>query len=382
RPGEHRRHRSRLLPGHRARLRRRRRGRDAHRQGDPARRAGSHRCQLPPALRPAALRGRVEHRRHRRAEASLARLERRRDRGSQGAGRRRRRLHLVAAVRPRRLEHAVAGAERLRVPRRALPSAPEHCRQATDRGGGRLQAAGKGRSGGGDPMKKIVMLLSLASLCGGAALASTYTNPVIAPVAADPSLIRAPDGTWYLYATQDRWDDGVEHYLPIFRSADLVTWEFVGDVFVFPPRWKSQGFLWAPDISLVGDTYHLYYSYSTWGDPNPCIGLATSRTPEGPWEDLGRPVFCSDDIGVRNSIDPYHHVAADGSRTLIWGSFNGIYATALNPEGTDAVGEITRLADSRFEAAYIHEREGAYYLFLSVGSCCEGASSTYTTWVG
>lgn len=118
-------------------------------------------------------------------------------------------------------------------------------------------------------MRSIVTLVAVVAMCGGAALASTYTNPVIAPVAADPSLIRAADGTWYLYATQDRWDDGVEHYLPIFRSPDLVKWEFVGDVFIFPPRWKSQGFLWAPDISLVGDTYHLYYSYSTWVTPIP-----------------------------------------------------------------------------------------------------------------
>jgi len=210
----------------------------------------------------------------------------------------------------------------------------------------------------------------------------TFTNPVIAPVAADPSVIRAPDGSWYLYATQDRWDDGVEHYLPMFRSSDLVAWEFIGDVFTFPPRWKQQGFLWAPDISVVDGVYHLYYSYSTWGDPNPCIGLATAPAPEGPWEDHGRPVFCSDDIGVRNSIDPYHHVAEDGARTLIWGSFNGIHAVALSADGTEPVGEPVRLADSRFEAAYVHERDGFYYLFLSSGSCCEGASSTYTTWVG
>lgn len=213
-------------------------------------------------------------------------------------------------------------------------------------------------------------------------MAQTYVNPVIEPVAADPSLIRADDGNWYLFATQDRWDDGIEHYLPIFRSADLVTWEFMGDVFVFPPRWKSQGFLWAPDVSVVDGVYHLYYSYSTWGDPNPCIGLARAPSPTGPWEDLGRAVFCSDDIGVRNSIDPYHHVAEGGSRTLVWGSFNGIHAVRLADDGTQTAGEPVRLADNRFEGAYLHERGGYYYLFLASGSCCEGAASSYATWVG
>src|SRR5690606_17490355 len=106
----------------------------------------------------------------------------------------------------------------------------------------------------------VAAVVAAALVLGGSTLAqpdlplgsaATYTNPVIAPVAADPSVIRGADGTWYLYATQDRWDDGIEHYLPVFASSDLVNWEFKGDVFVFPPRWKREGFLWAPDISVV-----------------------------------------------------------------------------------------------------------------------------------
>ena len=210
----------------------------------------------------------------------------------------------------------------------------------------------------------------------------TYTNPVVTPVAADPSLIRAPDGAFYLYATQDKWD-GVEHYLPIFRSRDLVSWEYLGDVFSWPSDWKvGGGFYWAPDISLVGDEYRLYYAASLWGDPNPCIGLATAEHPEGPWRDLGRPVFCSDEIGVPNSIDPFVWYRDDGTPVMVWGSFHGIYAVELNAEGTEPAGEKTLLADTRFEAPYIVERDGAYYLFLSAGSCCAGADSTYQAFVG
>lgn len=235
-------------------------------------------------------------------------------------------------------------------------------------------------------MSPRIRRLALAASLALAAFASaqddaTFTNPVIEPVAADPSLIRHDDSAWYLFATQDRWDDGVERYMPIFRSDDLVHWDDLGDVFAFPPRWKAQGFLWAPDVSRWSGRYWLYYAYSTWGDPNPCIGLATADHPAGPWEDLGRAVFCSDDIGVRNSIDPFVW-ADDGGRVLIWGSFHGIYAVALSPDGTAAVGEPVRLADERFEAPYVIERDGAYYLFLSSGSCCDGAASTYITWVG
>jgi len=208
-----------------------------------------------------------------------------------------------------------------------------------------------------------------------------FTNPVIAPVAADPSLIRDAGGTWYLYATQDRWDDGVERYLPIFASEDLVSWRYLGDVFPLPPRWKSQGFLWAPDVSEHEGTFWLYYAYSTWGDANPCIGLATAPHPAGPWTDLGRPVFCSADVGVRNSIDPFVWTSGD-ERTLFWGSFHGIHAAPLAADGASLAGAPVRVADERFEAAYLIEREGAFYLFLSSGSCCDGAGSTYLTWVG
>ena len=233
-------------------------------------------------------------------------------------------------------------------------------------------------------MRVPLMFLILLALNSAIAQSSeaTYSNPVVMPTAADPTVLRAHDGLFYLIATQDSWDGRVEHFLPIFRSADLVNWEFVHDVFTLPPAWKEGGgFLWAPDLSLVDGTYHLYYSYSRWGDDNPCIGLAKAPHPLGPWEDLGRPVFCSQEIGVDNSIDPFAWYEG-GERTLIWGSFNGIYAVELDASGSNSVGEPVLLADTRFEAPYLIERDGYYYLFLSSGSCCEGASSTYITWVG
>jgi arabinan endo-1,5-alpha-L-arabinosidase len=133
--------------------------------------------------------------------------------------------------------------------------------------------------------------------------------------------------------------------------------------------------------SYYQGTYYLYYAYSLWGDPNPCIGLATASHPEGPWQDLGRAVFCSEDIGVRNSIDPFIWHDRE-KRTMIWGSFHGIYAVELSRDGTKPVGSKTLLADNRFEAPFVHYRDGSYYLFLSSGTCCEGARSTYMTWVG
>ncbi len=216
-------------------------------------------------------------------------------------------------------------------------------------------------------------------------LAQTYTNPVALPVAADPSVIRAPDGTFYLFATQDDWADGNgSHYLPIFRSDDLVTWTYVRDALTAPPSWKEDGgFTWAPDISFRDGTYYLYYAASLWGDPNPCIALATSEGPEGPFEDIGRPVFCSEDVGVGNSIDPFLW-SEDGTQTLVWGSGQGIYAVELSEDGTEAAGEPVELAGDElyYEAPWVSRHGKFYYLFLSAGTCCDGENSTYTLYAG
>ena len=41
-----------------------------------------------------------------------------------------------------------------------------------------------------------------------------------------------------------------------------------------------------------------------------------------------------------------------------------------------------QIAGTAYEGTYIHKRDGYYYLFASIGRCCEGLKSTYTTVVG
>lgn len=50
----------------------------------------------------------------------------------------------------------------------------------------------------------------------------TYTNPIISDKSVpDPTVIRANDGYFYLYATQTS-----TYWMPIYRSKDLVNWEY------------------------------------------------------------------------------------------------------------------------------------------------------------
>ena len=61
-----------------------------------------------------------------------------------------------------------------------------------------------------------------------------------------------------------------------------------------------------------------------------------------------------------------------------------IYGIELNSDGLTVKDTRNKfqLAGTYFEAPYIYKRGGYYYLFGSIGSCCEGDNSTYQTVVG
>ena len=59
-----------------------------------------------------------------------------------------------------------------------------------------------------------------------------HANPVVEPVAADPTVIRDDDGAFYMFTTADDWGNGRGmHAMSMFTSFDLVDWMYVGDVF-------------------------------------------------------------------------------------------------------------------------------------------------------
>ena len=219
---------------------------------------------------------------------------------------------------------------------------------------------------------------------------TTYINPVFKPVLADPTVIRAANGTFYAYGTEDTWDaaDAVNgethHIVAIVKSNDLVNWVYVGDAFTdeTKPNWGTNGAgVWAPQIYQGQDgQYYLYYSLSTWGDSDPGIGVATAASPEGPFTDQGK-ILRSQEIGVGNSIDPFFITTGSGRNErsyLFWGSFQGIYAIQMQDEKTIKAGAVPQqIANNLYEATYIYEHDGYFYFFGSMGSCCEGADSKY-----
>lgn len=223
------------------------------------------------------------------------------------------------------------------------------------------------------------LLLSFLSYSAGLMAENTYTNPVVDYSLPDPSVIKGDDGYYYLYATEDIRN------LPIHRSKDLVNWGLVGTAFTDEtrPDFEPKGGLWAPDINKIGDKYVLYYSMSVWGGEWTCgIGCAVADTPAGKFKDCGM-MFRSNGINVQNSIDPFY-IEDGGKKYLFWGSFHGIYGIELSDDGLKVKegAKPVQVAGDAYEGTYIHKRDGYYYLFASIGRCCEGIKSTYTTVVG
>jgi arabinan endo-1,5-alpha-L-arabinosidase len=213
------------------------------------------------------------------------------------------------------------------------------------------------------------------------AFGQSYTNPVKRKNLPDPSVIRANDGYFYIYST-----DNGEQSVPIYRSTDLVHWRLAGGAFVDAtrPQWVSGAGIWAPDINYIEGKYVLYYSLSTWGGEWDCgIGVATSDKPNGLFEDKGK-LFTSSEIGVKNSIDPCFFQDDDGQNYLFWGSFRGIYGMKLSKDGLTAYPE-TKFQVAPGQDGNVNNTEGTmivkrgkyYYLIGSSGSCCDGINSTY-----
>ena len=119
---------------------------------------------------------------------------------------------------------------------------------------------------------------------GGEETEELYWNPVIKYSAPDPTCIRAADGTYYLYGTEDTRN------MPIYKSDDLVNWTFVGTAFTDATRPKfptsvsyDDPSLWAPEIRYIKGKYVLFYSLAKWGQEwLSTVGYALSDSPEGP----------------------------------------------------------------------------------------------------
>lgn len=229
------------------------------------------------------------------------------------------------------------------------------------------------------------VLAVVAAACGGgsAIAAEPASNRDLRIHDPTPPL-RDAAGEWWIFGTGPR--------LLAARSPDLVAWERQPSPLASPPAWAAEvapgnrrHHYWAPDVIRVGDRVLLYFSVSEFGKQTSAIGLATARTPAGPWTDRGI-VVRSRPGDPYNAIDPTM-LMDEGRLWMAFGSFwQGIYLIELDPETglrIDPSSIPVRLAWAReIEAATLHRRGEWYYLFVNHGLCCRGVRSTYRIVVG
>jgi arabinan endo-1,5-alpha-L-arabinosidase len=221
----------------------------------------------------------------------------------------------------------------------------------------------------------------------------TYVNPVLDADFPDPTVIKAPDGYYYGYATQTQ-RDGKWINIQLARSADLVHWQHLGDALPAKPSWAAttQDF-WAPHVVRDGGRYIMYFS----GKPDTsderhglCLGVATASSPIGPFVDMGHPLECG--AGFVN-IDPMaFDDPATGKHLLYWGSgFEPIkvrelarnrmsFARGSSPRSVAWPSPAKGAFPVLVEGSWVIRHGGYYYLFYSGDNCC-GPKANYAVMV-
>ena len=125
---------------------------------------------------------------------------------------------------------------------------------------------------------------------------------------ADPAVIRADDGAFYVYATQGIDADSVMCNIQVLRSYNLINWTHLGDALPKKPEWaRSTQNFWAPHVTRHDNKYYMYYSaepeseVKTGTDLGLCLAVDVSDNPAGPFIDSGKPLISGDGF---DDIDP------------------------------------------------------------------------------
>lgn len=160
---------------------------------------------------------------------------------------------------------------------------------------------------------------------GDAQVTRVYTNPVFSGYMGDPFIWRY-EREYFAVGTGSAETDVTEaeraasglgtHFriFPLLRSDDFVTWHNVTGALDAPGGRLGSTF-WAPEVRFVDGTFYLYYSVGT-GDAAHQIRVATSRNPQGPYEDTGQALV--DSATNPFAIDPHPFQDDDGAWYLFY----------------------------------------------------------------
>ena len=142
------------------------------------------------------------------------------------------------------------------------------------------------------------------------------------------------DGRLYVYGTFERTSRTTEecNCFHVYSTADMVEWVDHGVAFsVKDIHWTTTTALWAPDCIYRNGKYYLYYCVpggEEGGGKYRCCGVATSDTPYGPFQDVGR-------IVGTDGIDPAVFIDDDNQAYLYWGQRDDVRVAKLKENMTE-----------------------------------------------
>ncbi|WNO53421.1 family 43 glycosylhydrolase [Stakelama saccharophila] len=219
---------------------------------------------------------------------------------------------------------------------------------------------------GGVTAKRTKRMLLAAVMAAGIAGAAQARDSVFD--GADPSAM-VVDDTVYLYPTHDgetlsAWaSDDLEHWRREGPLLDIADIDWIDDD---GARFHA---LWAPDMVAANGKYFFYYAV---GPQNPTpsrIGVAICDTPTGPCRDSGKPLVGGGD-GFE-AIDPMVYVDPASGRRLLYAGGSAGSTLRLWELADDMVTVARRVPVNQpphfTEGAFMHRRDGRYYLSYSHG---------------
>ena len=228
----------------------------------------------------------------------------------------------------------------------------------------------------------LTTLLSITASLIIAVAPMTAHNPIL-PNGADPHAVVVGDAVW-IYPT---FSVGREQAFYTFSSKDLLKWQRHGPILRFADvNWinadgNQRHFAWAPCMIAHGGKHYFYYSV---GDQNVTpsrIGVAVADKPAGPFKDIGKPLINDGAKNVFEAIDPMVFTDSEGGKSYLYaGGSNGakLRVWELGADMMSLAREIDVPTPTKFtEGAFLHEREGKYYLSYSHGGYRDASYSVH-----
>jgi beta-xylosidase len=198
-------------------------------------------------------------------------------------------------------------------------------------------------------------------------------NPILQGWYADPEA-HVFEGQYWIYPTYSAPYDQ-QTFLDAFSSPDLVTWtKHPRALDAANVAWARRA-VWAPSIIEKDGWYYLFFGANDIQNDQEVggIGVARSRTPDGPFTDhLGKPLVDAFHNGAQ-PIDQFVFRDEDGEYYLIYGGWRHCNIARLNDTFTGFVPfadgttfkEITPAG--YVEGAFMFVKDGKYYFMWSEG---------------